>query len=107
MLLTQALAADLILHETGSTLLYPLFQLWIPVYTAANPGTGMAAGATGSGAGITEAIAGHAQIGASDAYMSDEQARQDPGIVNIPLAIAAQTVNYNLPGLKGAGPKLD
>ena len=46
--------------------------------------------------------AGMPQIGASDAYMSDEQAEQNRGIVNIPLAIAAQTVNYNLPGLNGS-----
>ena len=46
-----------------------------------------------------QAIAGQVQIGASDAYMSDEQAARNPEIINIPLAISAQTVNYNLPGL--------
>ena len=30
--------------------------------------------------------------------MSDEQAEQNREIMNIPLAISAQTVNYNLPG---------
>ena len=39
--------------------------------------------------------------------MSDEQAEQHPSIVNIPLAISAQTVNYNVPGLNDAGLKLD
>ena len=39
--------------------------------------------------------------------MSDEQAEHNREIVNIPLAISAQTVNYNLPGLNGAGLKLD
>lgn len=29
------------------------------------------------------------------------------GIVNIPLAISAQTVNYNIPGLNDGGLKLD
>ena len=95
------------LHETGSTLLYPLFQLWISDYAAATPGTTIATDATGSGAGIGEAIAGHVQIGASDAYMSDEQAERNRTIVNIPLAISAQTVNYNLPGLGAAHLKLD
>ena len=100
-------AAEVTLHETGSTLLYPLFQLWSVDYAAANPGTGIATAATGSGAGIAEAVAGHVQIGASDAYMSDEEAERDRHILNIPVAISAQTVNYNLPGLGGTKLKLD
>ena len=39
--------------------------------------------------------------------MSDEKAEHNPDIVNIPLAISAQTINYNLPGLNGATIKLD
>jgi phosphate transport system substrate-binding protein len=93
-------AADLALRESGSTLLFPVFQRWIADFEATHPGTTLTANATGSGAGISEAIAGRAQIGASDAYMSDEEMEQDPGIMNIPLAISAQTVNYNLPGLE-------
>lgn len=89
-------AADLTLREAGSTLLYPLFQRWIPDYAAANPGTAITTDATGSGDGIAEAISGHAQIGASDAYMSDEQAEHNRVVVNIPLAIAAQTLMYPL-----------
>jgi phosphate transport system substrate-binding protein len=100
-------ATDLVLHETGSTLLFPLFKLWIPDYAAASPGVTIVPEATGSGAGIDGAISGHAQIGASDAYMSDEQAERNRQIVNIPLAISALTVNYNLPGLNGAPLKLD
>lgn len=99
--------ANLTLHETGSTLLYPLFALWIPAYQAANPGTTITSEATGSGAGIDQALAGRVQIGASDAYMSDEQAQHNPEVVNIPLAISALTVNYNLPGLGGTALKLD
>ena len=71
------------------------------------PGITITAAATGSGTGIAAAISGDAHIGASDAYMSDEQAEQNTGIVNIPLAISAQTVNYNVPGLNDAGLKLD
>lgn len=95
------------LNETGSTLLYPLFQRWIPDYTKRVPGVTLTIAATGSGAGIAAAISGEARIGASDAYMSDEQAEQNTGIMNIPLAISAQTVNYNVPGLNDAGLKLD
>jgi phosphate transport system substrate-binding protein len=103
----SASAAGITLHETGSTLLYPLFELWIRDYSNLAPGVTLTAAATGSGAGEQQAIAGQAQIGASDAYMSDEQVAQNPEIKNIPLAISAQTVNYNIPGLNGAGLKLD
>ena len=102
-----ASAASVQLRETGSTLLLPLFNLWIPDYLASNPNVTITTAATGSGAGIEAAISGTAQIGASDAYMSDEQAEQNTQIVNIPLAIAAQTVNYNLPGNGGTRLKLD
>ncbi|HTW75125.1 MAG TPA: phosphate ABC transporter substrate-binding protein PstS [Steroidobacteraceae bacterium] len=102
-----ACAADLTLTETGSTLLYPLFQRWVADFTHTAPQITLRAAPTGSGAGIQAAIDGSAQIGASDAYMSDEQAEQNRQIVNIPVAISAQTVNYNLPGLNSAGLKLD
>lgn len=94
----RAFAADVSLLETGSTLLYPLFNLWVPKYTAAKSGVRITTQGTGSGTGIAQAISGLAQIGASDAYMSDAQVKQHPGILNIPLAISAQTINYNMPG---------
>jgi phosphate transport system substrate-binding protein len=99
-------AASVALPETGSTLLYPLFMLWIPDYAKVAPDITLTAAATGSGAGINAAISGDARIGASDAYMSDEQMQQNRGIINIPLAISAQTVNYNIPGLNRAELKL-
>jgi phosphate transport system substrate-binding protein len=104
---TAVQAAGTQLHETGSTLLYPLFQQWVADYAHVAPSVSISTGATGSGAGIAAAMAGTAQIGSSDAYMSDQQAEQNPQLVNIPLAISAQTVNYNIPGLNGGGLKLD
>jgi phosphate transport system substrate-binding protein len=102
---TAALAVELTV--AGSTLLYPLFKLWVPDYVADKSSVTFTLHATGSGAGIESAISGTAQIGASDAYMSDEQAEKNPEIVNIPLAIGAQTVNYNVPDVGGKTLKLD
>src|SRR5580698_9164055 len=102
-----ASAADIVLNETGSTLLYPLFQRWVPAYAAARPNVKINTAATGSGAGIEAAIAGTAQIGASDAYMSDEEAEHNRQIISVPLAISAQTIDYNIPGLAGPALKLD
>ncbi len=94
----QPPAGSVSLRETGSTLLLPVFQRWIADY-AGGHGVTMSAAGTGSGAGIADAIAGRAELGASDAYMSDEESEHNPGVMNIPLAISAQTVNFNLPGI--------
>jgi phosphate transport system substrate-binding protein len=102
-----AQARTVALPESGSTLLYPLVQSWIVGYKSVAPDTGLSAAATGSAAGIDAAIKGTARIGASDAYLSDEDAAKHPDILNIPLAISAQTINYNLPGFKAANLKID
>jgi phosphate transport system substrate-binding protein len=88
------------LVETGSSLLYPLFNIWVPDFTAANPSIQVTTTSTGSGAGIAQASKGLVQIGASDAYMSDTLVKNAPTMMSIPLAISSQAVNYNLPGVK-------
>jgi phosphate transport system substrate-binding protein len=105
----HAQTVDVPLIETGSSLLYPLFNLWIGAYSAAHPGTDITATATGSGAGIAQSVEGLVQIGASDAYLSDTMASKHPTMLSIPLAISSQAINYNLPGvtnLKLSGPIL-
>ncbi len=87
------------LLETGSSLLYPLFNDWAPAIKQAYPNITVQTASTGSGTGISQAISGIVQIGASDAYMSDSQLAKAQGIVNIPLAISAQQINYNLSGV--------
>lgn len=99
-------AAALTISETGSTLIFPLFKAWVAAYAKVEPGLQITVGATGSGAGISQAIARQVQIGTSDAYMSDTEAMANPHILNIPLAISAQTVDANLPGLNGSPLKL-
>jgi len=103
-----AIAADAPPHllETGSTLLYPLFNLWVPDYTKTHAGLEITTQGTGSGTGISEAISGIAQIGASDAYMSEAQMKKTEGMLNVPMAISSQMVNYNLPGLNDKHLKL-
>ena len=100
-------ADDVTLKETGSTLIYPLFTVWAGDYAKTHPGVTITTAGTGSGAGIDQAVSGAVQIGTSDAYMSDAEARRNPQIINVPMAISAQTVNYNLPGLEGSTLKLD
>jgi phosphate transport system substrate-binding protein len=95
------------LVETGSTLLYPLFKVWASEYVKTHPGVKLSTAATGSGAGIDQAISGEAQIGASDSFMSDSDMRRHPQIINVPMAISAQLVVYNIPGLNSTNVKLD
>jgi phosphate transport system substrate-binding protein len=100
-------SASLSVSETGSTLILPLFKAWVDAYTKVDPDLHMTLGGTGSEAGIDQAIANQVQIGTSDAYMSDNQAMAHPHILNIPLAISAQTVVANLPELRSAALKLN
>jgi phosphate transport system substrate-binding protein len=96
------------LTETGSTLLFPLFGTWATAYHRQYPQVTITTGATGSGAGIAGAAAGTAVIGASDAYLSSGDLVQNPELLNVPLAISAQQVNYNVRGLRaGVHLKLD
>ena len=99
MMVSHAAMAETRLLETGSSLLYPLFNLWVPVYSRSHAGAQITTESTGSGTGISEAVSGIAQIGASDAYMSDAQIKMHDGMINVPLAISSQMVNYNVPGL--------
>ncbi|MBV8103483.1 MAG: phosphate ABC transporter substrate-binding protein PstS [Hyphomicrobiales bacterium] len=104
---TPSRAGDVTLVESGSTLLYPVFKIWAGEYEKTHSGVKITTTGTGSEKGIEEAISGAVQIGASDAYMSDAESRRNPNIVNVPMAISAQTVNYNLPGLNDVNVKLD
>jgi phosphate transport system substrate-binding protein len=88
------------ISETGSTLLFPLFGTWQTAYSTADPSVTITSGATGSGTGIADASEGLVNIGASDAYLSASDLIKYPGLMNVPLAVAALMVNYNLPGLK-------
>ena len=101
-----ARAGNVTLTETGSTLINPLFKVWAANYTKTHSGVTISPAATNSVAGVEQAITGAVQIGASDAYMSDGEVEQNPLIINVPMAISAQTVNYNIPGLNQQNLKL-
>ncbi len=84
------------LTETGSTLLYPLMKIWAPNYTAFNPSVTISTVGSGSGTGQSAAENGKFNIGASDAYVSNFSQTH---IINVPVAISAQLIYYNLPGV--------
>lgn len=85
--------------EAGSSLLYPLWNLWAPSYQSKYHQVKLTTGAGGSGLGISEASAGTINIGSSDAYLAPSQVAATPSLMNIPLAISSQVIAYNVPGI--------
>jgi phosphate transport system substrate-binding protein len=88
------------LTEDGSTLIYPYLEALVSPFHAAYPKLTLSPGPGGSGKGISDASAGNVLMGGSDAYLSSSQMAAHPDLLNIPIAISAQAVDYNLPGLK-------
>ena len=86
------------LTEDGSSLLYPYLQKLQSGITTAYPNITLSAAAGGSGKGQTDAISGAVTMGGSDAYLSPGQVTANPGLLNVPIAVSAQAVNYNLAG---------
>jgi phosphate transport system substrate-binding protein len=96
---TTPASSTVVLSETGATELYPLMNLWRDGYHQNYPNVTINTASTGSGAGISQAIARTADIGASGAYLSNGDIAAHKGLMNIALAIAAEQVHYNLPGV--------
>jgi phosphate transport system substrate-binding protein len=90
------------LEETGSSLMAPLFALWAPAYHARFSQVTLHTESSSSGEGILSAAAGEADIGASDAFLSPATLAKYSHLVNIPLAVAALMVVYNVPGISSS-----
>jgi phosphate transport system substrate-binding protein len=80
--------------------MFPLFGAWQTAYNTSDPNVTITTAGTGSGTGIADASTGTVTIGASDAYLSSANMAQYPGLLNIPLTVAALMVNYNVSGVK-------
>jgi len=92
-------SAAVTINEDGSSLLYPFLQELVSPLTAQYSNITLAPAPGGSGKGIADAIAGTVQMGGSDAYLNSGQLSANPGLMNIPIAVSAQSVYYNLPGV--------
>ncbi len=85
------------LNEAGSTLIYPYLQVLAPQFNHTYNNITLSPAGGGSGLGISEAAGKLLQMGGSDAYLSPAQALQYPSLLNIPIAISAQAIDYNFP----------
>jgi phosphate transport system substrate-binding protein len=81
----------------GSTFVAPLVNAWVPGWGHAF-GYGVSYSAVGSGAGIAAITNKQVDFGASDAPLSPDQAKACGDCVQIPWALSAVSVFYNVPG---------
>ena len=93
-----ASAAAATIKEAGSSLVFPLATLWSHKYTTNTVQTS----SVGSGKGINLIQLGQVDIGASDAPMTSSQFSGDKSgnPVQIPWALSATGVGYNIPGIR-------
>jgi phosphate transport system substrate-binding protein len=92
-----ATSNDSTITGAGSTFVAPLVSTWTPAIGSAF-GYTVQYSAVGSGAGIAAITNRQVDFGASDAPLSPDQAAACKGCVQIPWALAATTVAYNVPG---------
>ena len=85
---------------SGSTFVNPLMQRWIAGFHAAHPATQVNYRAIGSSAGLTELRQHTTEMAASEAPLSDEQLKNMPAAVQLPVAAGPVVAVYNLPMLK-------
>ena len=97
-----ASAASGTLNGAGSTLVAPLEAEWAAAFNS-KTGNTVNYNPVGSGTGIADITGRTVDFGASDAPLSSSQASSCNGCVQIPWALSATGVGYNVPG---AGHKL-
>jgi phosphate transport system substrate-binding protein len=94
-----AKAAGTTLSGAGSSFVSPLVSQWIPAVGAAY-GYELQYSPIGSGGGIAAITARTVDFGASDAPLTPDQFNACNGCVQIPWALSATSVIYNLDGVK-------
>ena len=87
------------LSGAGSTLIAPLMSQWQPDY-ANTTGITITYGAIGSGGGIGAITARSVDFGASDAPLTPDQATACKDCLQVPWALSATTVTYNVKGVE-------
>jgi len=93
-----ASASATTITENGSSLVYPLVYQWKTAYAST---ASISPTSSSSGTGIDLIQTGAVNIGASDAPMTSSQyASDNDGAIQIPWALSATGVGYNIPGVK-------
>jgi len=88
-----------VLGAAGSTFIAPIMDKWIDTYKQSHPGVQINYRPIGSGAGIEEMKKGYLSFGASDAPLSDDQAKEIGIVLQVPASAGPVCIVYNLPNL--------
>jgi phosphate transport system substrate-binding protein len=92
-----AKSTDTTITGAGSSFVAPLVSTWTPALGSAF-GYTVQYSAVGSGAGIAAITNRQVDFGASDAPLSPDQATACKSCVQIPWALSATSIAYNVPG---------
>jgi len=93
----QAKQADVTINGAGSSLVNPLVQQFVPAVGTAF-GYTLTYASVGSGTGIADITNRTVDFGASDAPLNPTQATACNGCIEIPWALSATQLSYNIPG---------
>jgi phosphate transport system substrate-binding protein len=93
---TGVASATVPITGAGSTLIAPLMAKW-----QQHSGLNITYQGVGSGTGIADIIARSVSFGASDAPLTPAQAQQCNGCTQIPWALSATGITFNIPGVRG------
>jgi phosphate transport system substrate-binding protein len=94
----SAQRTDTAISGAGSSLVNPLVQQWSAPLGSAF-GYDLSYASVGSGTGILDITNRTVDFGASDAPLNASQAQACNGCVEIPWALSATTLSYNIPGI--------
>jgi phosphate transport system substrate-binding protein len=85
------------IRGAGSSFVAPLIAQWVPAYKRAR-GVDVTYNPIGSGGGIAAITNRNVDFGASDAPLTPDEFRACKGCVQIPWALSATSIAYNLEG---------
>jgi len=90
------------LEGAGATFPAPLYKQWVKTYQNLDQNTVIRYDVVGSGEGVSRFLADQIDFGASDAPLTEEQAKAAKhGAVSIPVTAGMIVLTYNLPDLNG------
>ncbi len=92
-------ASPVTVTETGSTLMLPYLTQLVAPLRARYSNIVLQPSGGGSGRGMADALSGAVDLGGSDAYLSTIQQQANLDVLDLPVVVSAQSVDYNLPGV--------
>lgn len=96
----DAAPKNISIQGAGATFPYPLYSKWMAEYNKLNPHVRINYQSIGSGGGIRQVIKQTVDFGATDAPMSEDEAKKAPSTLHhIPTTIGAVVIAYNVPGV--------